>query len=84
MTVRRTRLVFFFMFPPHVRLAGRRRLRAPGTSLRLFPLNGSPLASVIGQLQRLVGCIVTVHPSLVETTSPIVTNTRMDQMSRTD
>ena len=41
--------------PPNVAFSCRRACGRLGTCLRLFPLNGSPLASVIGQLQRLVG-----------------------------
>ena len=41
---------------PNVAFSCRRACGRLGTCLCFFPLNGSPLASVIGQLQRLVGC----------------------------
>ena len=53
-------------FPPsNVAFSCRRACGRLGTSLCFCPLNGSPLASVIGQLQRLVGqylmCVVWHH-----------------------
>ena len=50
--------------PPrsNVAFSCRRACGRLGTCLRLFPLKGSPLASVIGQLQRLVGCSLVVCP----------------------
>jgi hypothetical protein len=46
---------FFLSLTPNVAFSCRRACGRLGTCLRLRPLNGSPLASVIGQLQRLVG-----------------------------
>ena len=44
----------FLVMRPNVAFSCRRACGRLGPCLRLFPLNGSPLASVIGQLQRLV------------------------------
>jgi hypothetical protein len=46
--------------PPNVAFSGRRPCGRLGTIPRLFSLNGSPLASVIGQLQRLVGLSLSI------------------------
>ena len=59
-----------FSFAPNVAFSCRRACGRLGTCFRLFPLNGSPLASVIGQLQRLVGGLLAVLLGIETQDSP--------------